>query len=402
MKLVLASQEYPPETARGGIGSQTFQKAHTLAALGHSVIVVSASPDSQRHDYADGAVRVIRIPCVEGFAVNTEPARWLTYSTLVAAELKTLQSHEAIDLIDFPEWGGEGFVYLLNRTQWDCVRVVVHLHGPVVMLAHTIGWPDPQSDMFRIGTLMEELSIRRADAVMSSSRCSARWCAEHYQLDRNATPILHAGIDCELFSPRHIAKEARPTVLCVGRVTRNKGAHTLVEAACRVARRIPPLRLRFIGAVEPRFEFELRGLAQESGCNDMLEFLTHTDRRKLPDHFSRAHIFVAPSRYEGGPGFVFLEAMACGLAAVGCTDSGIAETITHGETGMLVPPDDAEALAKVMQSLLADHCLRDALGREARRYAVAEADSRLCAHRIASFYEAIVGATGRQGSAWRD
>jgi glycosyltransferase involved in cell wall biosynthesis len=402
MKLVLVSQEYPPETARGGIGSQTFQKAHTLAALGHSVIVVSASPDSQRHEYADEAVRVIRIPCVEGFAVNTEAARWLTYSTLVAAELKTLQSHDGIDLIDFPEWGGEGFVYLLNRTQWDRVRIVVHLHGPVVMLAHTIGWPDPQSDMFRIGALMEELSIRRADAVMSSSRCSARWCAEHYQLDLNATPILHAGIDCELFSPQQIAKEARPTILCVGRVTGNKGAHTLVQAACRVARRIPSLRLRFIGAVEPRFESELRGLAQKSGCNDMLEFLTHTDRRKLPDHFSRAHIFVGPSRYEGGPGFVFLEAMACGLAAVGCTDSGIAETITHGKTGMLVPPDDADALAQVMQSLLADHSLRDALGREARRYAVAEADSRLCARRIASFYEAVVGATGGQDPAWRD
>jgi glycosyltransferase involved in cell wall biosynthesis len=396
MNIVLASQEYPPETARGGIGSQTVQKAHNLAALGHSVVVVSASPDSQRHEYADAAVRVIRIPCVDGCAVNTEPARWLTYSTLVAAELNTLQAREAIDLIDFPEWGGEGFVYLLNRTQWDRARVVVHLHGPLVMLAHTIGWPEPESDMFRVGKLMEGLSIERADAVMSSSHCSARWCEEHYRLDRNATPVLHAGVDCELFSPRPVAKEARPTILCVGRVTRNKGAHTLVDAACRLVARFPTLRLRFIGAVEARFEVELRAAAQQAGCSDMLDFVKHTDRRELPEHFSRAHIFVAPSRYEGGPGFAFLEAMACGLAAIGCKESGIAETISHGQTGMLVPPDDAEALAAAMQSLLADGSLRKALGRQARRYVLAEAESRVCARRIASFYESVVRTARRQ------
>jgi glycosyltransferase involved in cell wall biosynthesis len=134
----------------------------------------------------------------------------------------------------------------------------------------------------------------------------------------------------------------------------------------------------------------------------MLEFLAYADRRELPDHFSRAHVFVSPSRYEGGPGFVFLEAMACGLAAVGCRHSGIAETIAHGKTGMLVPPDDVEALARAVQSLLADQALREALGREARRYAVAEADSRVCAGRIASFYEAVVGAASRQEPAWRD
>lgn len=387
---MLASQEYPPETARGGIGTQTLQKARGLSALGHSVIVVSASPDCDRHEYEDAAVRVIRIPCGDRFAVNTEPARWLTYSTLLAAELNALETREPIQLIDFPEWGGEGFVYLLNRTQWNRTRVVVHLHGPLVMLAHTIGWPEPGSDMFRVGEVMEAISIGRADAVMSSSRCSAQWCAQHYKLDPDAIPVLHAGIDCEVFAPRAVPKHARPTIVSVGRVTRNKGADTLVDAACRLAGDFPQLRLRFIGAVEPAFEAELRTGAQRSGCGDLLEFAGQVERDELPDEFSRAHVFVAPSRYEGGPGFVFLEAMACALPAIGCEGSGIAETISHRNTGLLVPPDAPQALASAMRSLLADHALRESLGVAARRYVAAEGDSRVCAQRIADFYEKVL------------
>src|SRR5690348_4235989 len=65
LRLCLVSQEYPPETARGGIGSQTYLKAHGLAALGHRVYVVSGSTDDRAHEYADGPVRVIRIPGFE-------------------------------------------------------------------------------------------------------------------------------------------------------------------------------------------------------------------------------------------------------------------------------------------------------------------------------------------------
>jgi len=84
VKIALVSQEYPPETAKGGIGTQTYLKAHGLAQLGHSVLVISRSTDSDRHEQSDGPVDVIRLPPTP-MAVYTEAADWLTHSHAVAS-----------------------------------------------------------------------------------------------------------------------------------------------------------------------------------------------------------------------------------------------------------------------------------------------------------------------------
>src|ERR1700722_4602973 len=86
MRICLCSHEYPPETARGGIGTQTYLKAHGLAALGHNVHVVSRSIDEKTHRYRDGHVEVTRVPGFEfEMPVHTTEADWLTYSVRVAS-----------------------------------------------------------------------------------------------------------------------------------------------------------------------------------------------------------------------------------------------------------------------------------------------------------------------------
>jgi len=62
MRIALVSQEYPPETAHGGVGTQTYLRAHGLASLGHKVFVISHSVNEQRQEYTDNSVQVIRIP----------------------------------------------------------------------------------------------------------------------------------------------------------------------------------------------------------------------------------------------------------------------------------------------------------------------------------------------------
>ena len=77
---------------------------------------------------------------IQGFddelPIATDAVRWLTYSVRVAAELAALHSQAALDLVEFPEWGCEGYVHLLNRTEWNRIPTVIHLHGPIVMFAH--------------------------------------------------------------------------------------------------------------------------------------------------------------------------------------------------------------------------------------------------------------------------
>ena len=139
MRIGLIAQEYPPDTAKGGIGTQTYLKAHGLTALGHNVRVISRSAVKQRSVHEAEGIRVIRVPST-WMPVYTELADWLSYSQRVAEEIAAQHAHEAFDILDFPEWACEGYVHLLNRSEWNWIPTVLHLHGPLVMLARTLGW----------------------------------------------------------------------------------------------------------------------------------------------------------------------------------------------------------------------------------------------------------------------
>jgi glycosyltransferase involved in cell wall biosynthesis len=389
LNIGLVAQEYPPETAKGGIGTQTQLKARGLAALGHQVRVISRSTEAKRTERNDGAVRIIRTPSTS-MAIHTELADWLSYSQRVAEEIAVQHALEPFDILDFPEWACEGYVHLLNQSEWSHVPSVIHLHGPLVMLGRTLGWPDPASEFFRIGTQMEAASLRLADAVFSSSDCSADWCADGYGLDRARIPRLHTGIDTSLFRPLPVPKASSPTVLFVGKLVRNKGVEALTDAACEVAKDFPDLRLRLVGRGEDSVVNLLRSKVAKHGLESLLELAGFVRREDLPQELSRAHLFAAPSQYEGGPGFVYLEAMACGLPVIGCRGSGAAEVIRHQHNGLLVDPDDVAALADALRTLLGDPSASMAMGHRAKRFVAEEADTRRCVAEIARFYERVV------------
>jgi glycosyltransferase involved in cell wall biosynthesis len=387
MRIALVSQEFPPETGSGGIGTQAYQKAHWLADRGHEVHVISHSVDGNRHEYGQGKVHVIRIPGHdEILPIAADEVRWLTYSTCVAAELAKLHTVVDLDLAEFPEWGCEAYVHLLNRSESNRIPTAIHLHGPIVMFAHAIGWPDPNSEFFRVARMMEETCLRLADAVFSSSRCSADWCARHYKMDSASIPVLHTGVDTNLFQPLQVAKDRRPTIIFVGRIERNKGVESLVEAGCRLVHKYRDLRIQFIGRGNHNLVRELCHKAASAGHPNLIDLPGYVSRQNVPGYLSRAHVFAAPSEYEGGPGFVYLEAMACGLPVVACDGSGASEIVENNFTGFLVPPRDLDALEKVLDRLLSDESLRTNMGRQAREYVQREASSDDCLRRLEDFY----------------
>lgn len=393
MRIALVAQEYPPETAKGGIGTQTWIKAHGLAALGHDIHVISRAVNSARRDYLDGRVKVTRVPGMMNPAViHTEVADWISYSTAVAGVIAELNSATPFDLVEFPEWACEAWFHLVNRTEWNRIRTAIHLHGPLVMFAHTMGWPALDSEFYWTGTAMESACLRLADAVISSSRCSADWCAKHYGLDASHIPIWHSGVDIGHFAPRPVAKPGRPTIVFAGKLARNKGVHLLVEAASRLVKEFPALRLRLLGKGEEKFVAELKSLSE--GRRDLLEFGGFVDRSALPEELSKADVFAAPSEYEGGPGFVYLEAMACGLPVIACAGSGASEVIQDGQTGLLVPPRNVDALTDALRGLLSDAKRREEMGRCARAYVLAEADSRQCVKKLEAIYASIIAGEG--------
>ena len=191
MRICLVSQEYPPETARGGIGTQTWHKAHTLARLGHTVHVLSCSRTSglNLRTETEAGVTLRRMPppgeeTGRDFPVYTSAAYAVGYTWNVLRHLHHLMRTTEFDVIDFAEYGAEGFAYQLDRTAWNWAPVVVQLHAPLAMLAECLNWPPKDGDLYRVGTFMEGISIERADALMACSANIADFTAAFYGVAR--------------------------------------------------------------------------------------------------------------------------------------------------------------------------------------------------------------------------
>lgn len=368
MTICLVSQEYPPETGGGGIGTQTYLKAQGLSARGHSVHVVAASWDAQHRTYADGAATIHRVgePVlkVPGYEQSTY---WLAYSQAVAEKITELEKTVAFGVIQFADYGGEGFVYQTDTFAYRKAKYVVQMHGPLAMFAEHWGWPEVGGVMHRVGGFMEATSLRYADRLLASSRHTAAYCQKAYGVDTTNAGIVYSGVDVERFSPRNVAGvEGSPRILFVGGMSGGKGITDLIRAAGRLKSRFPRLMLRAIGKGNAEQLAAIGRLLDEHDLRGNFELAGFVPYERLPEQYAWCDFFAAPSVYEGGPGNVYLEAMACGRAVIACDAGGVPEVAPHGETALLVRPRDVAGIEDAIATLSSDVGLRERLGRAGR------------------------------------
>jgi glycosyltransferase involved in cell wall biosynthesis len=169
---------------------------------------------------------------------------------------------------------------------------------------------------------------------------------------RDQAVVIHNGV--ELPPPRDATGDGAPLLLSVTRLKAPKDGVTLARAL----RQLEPgsYRAAIVGDGPDR-----DAVAAELG--DAGELLGARD--DVAEQLARADVFVLSSRSEGLP-MAILEAMAAGLPVVATDVGGIPELVADGETGLLVPPGDADALAAALQRLVADAELRRRLGDAAR------------------------------------
>lgn len=369
MRICLVSQEYPPETGGGGIGTQTYLKAQGLSIRGHEVHVLAASWDHERHDYEDGLATIHRIPYPElrcdGFEESTS---WLAYSTAVAEELWRLQKELSFDIIQFPEYGGEGFIFQTDTFRYRTSKYVVQMHGPLAMFAMYMGWPDPHSTFFRIGSFMEQMVLHHADKLLASSLNTALFCERYYRIQASEAVVIHSAVDTHQFAPLEEQSQFGPRLLFVGNLAGNKGAGASIQAVVRLIGEFPEIRCRLIGRGDSDYVRSLQAMVKDGGAERNVDFLGYVPYKQLPKHYQWCDFFVGPSIFEPGPGNIYLEAMACGKPVIACSSGGTPEVVIDGQTGLLVPPGDCEALTNAIRSLSSDLGLRRKLGTAARRW----------------------------------
>jgi glycosyltransferase involved in cell wall biosynthesis len=147
------------------------------------------------------------------------------------------------------------------------------------------------------------------------------------------------------------------------------------------------VELNIIGS-GPRLD-EYAGLARTLQIMDQVHFLGHVEHGKLPAHYAKADLLVLPSRMESF-GLVLVEAMACGLPVVATRVGGIPEVVEDGVTGLLVPPNDPEALAEGINSLLEDPDRMKAMGARGRERAKEHFTWDTVAKRLVSLYTEVL------------
>jgi glycosyltransferase involved in cell wall biosynthesis len=228
---------------------------------------------------------------------------------------------------------------------------------------------------------LERRSLRRASVVVFTSAHIQRLAeARGYAVKRGI--VVPNGVDLRHFSPSLRPREGPPMVLFVGRLDDQKGIDVLLEAWRRLQGRA---ELRLVGAGWK--EGEYRGLARRLGLSGVI-FEGHVPRDRLPELLAQAQLLVLPSRYENLP-LSLLEAMSCALPVVATRVGGIPELVAHGETGLLVPPDDPDALAAALGRLVDDAPLARRLGDAARRTVESTYSWEAVGTRLAALYEEV-------------
>ncbi|WP_280586743.1 glycosyltransferase family 4 protein [Halorubrum sp. Boch-26] len=160
------------------------------------------------------------------------------------------------------------------------------------------------------------------------------------------------------------ASERPLRAIFVGNLAPRKGLDTLVKG---VARADASVDLTAVGrTVDEDHVAEVRRLVRERGLGDRVRFAGRLSDDALADVLRESHVLAVPSRYEGF-GIVYLEGMSFGLPAIASRAGGANETVTDGETGVLVDPDDPAAVARALDEFAADPDRTAEMGRAARR-----------------------------------
>lgn len=206
-----------------------------------------------------------------------------------------------------------------------------------------------------------QLRLTRAYLVVLSARMctSLKRCG----LEGAGVLLIPNGVDTTYFQPHSEKREANPLVICVAKMRYQKGIDVLLRAWWQVVKQVPRARLLIVG--DGPLLHSLGCLADNLGITDSVEFTGFCVN--VVQQLQRAHIAVLASRWEGMPN-ALLEAMSCGLACIATRVSGSEDLLQDGKYGLLVEPEDTNALTEALLQFLRQSDWGNSYGQRARQY----------------------------------
>jgi starch synthase len=331
VRVDVISREYPPEVY-GGAGVHV---AELVKALRSSIDVVVRAFGEPRTE--------------EGVFSYSTPAGLQGAN----AALKTLGT----DLEIANDVAGADVVHSHTWYANAAGQIASRLHGiPHVVTAHSLEplrpWKAEQlGGGYRLSSWIEQTSFESADAVIAVSHGMRSDILRSYPaLDPERVSVVYNGIDLEKWKPvtdDDILAElgidpARPTVVFVGRITRQKGLPYLLRSIERLSPDVQVVLCAGAPDTPEILEEVASGVRELQKTRSGIVWIDRLlDQRTLSVVLTSATVFVCPSVYEP-LGIVNLEAMACGLPVVGTATGGIPEVVDDGVTGVLVPIEQVQ------------------------------------------------------------
>lgn len=375
-KVALFSKEYPPHVY-GGAGVHVEYLSRALAkTMDVEVRCFGDQHSSEPHLHIRG------YPQWDETKRTTDP-RFVGAVDAYARSLAMAKDNLDADLVHCHTWytdiGG-----VIASKLWGI---------PYILTIHSLEplrpWKVEQlGNGYHLSAWMERMAIEQADAIVAVSQETKADVLRFFDLDPARVHVIHNGIDLEEYRAvsgtdvlsRQGIDPARPFVLFVGRITRQKGIMHLVNAIPKID---PALQIVLCAGAPDTPEIgqemadSVAGIALErSGVIWIRDMLPRPDVIQLYTH---ASVFCCPSVYEPF-GIINLEAMACGTAVVASNVGGIPEVVVPGETGLLVDPglvdgsfeprdpqQFADALADAINRLAKDDGLRRRFGVAGRK-----------------------------------
>ncbi|WP_322752814.1 glycogen synthase [Frankia sp. Cas3] len=382
MRVSLLTREYPPEVY-GGAGVHVEYLAREVSRLVNLTV------------HCQGADR----PGSDGITVRAHrPWDQLADAgealRTVSADLSATAAVADADLVHSHTWYANLAGHLASL-----------LYGiPHVMTSHSLEpqrpWKAEQlGGGYALSSWCERVSIESAAAVIAVSEgMRADVLSAYPAVDPAKVHVIRNGIDTDEYAPdpatdvlaRHGVDPEQPSVVFVGRITRQKGVPVLLRAAAELDPRAQLVLCA--GAPDtPQLLAEVTDLVD--GLRDVRKGVVWISgmlaKPEVIQLLSHATVFACPSVYEP-LGIVNLEAMACSTAVVASRVGGIPEVVDNGVTGLLVPPDDPAALAAAVNELLTDPARAAAMGQAGRDRAVAEFGWPAVAEKTARLYQSLV------------
>jgi glycosyltransferase involved in cell wall biosynthesis len=289
--------------------------------------------------------------------------------------------------------------------RWMRELEISHLHASfsatVALIASRIFPITWSFGVYGFGELHDPVSTHLTERIQSALfvRSISKYGRGQLMLscDRNQWPkLLYSplGIDVSGFArgERNPADRSPAHLLCVGRLSQEKGQAVLLEAVASLLCQTYSLRLHIVGDGPDRGWLE--NYAKQLGVSAHVVFEGWVDSRRLAELYSQTDMFVLPSLAEGIP-MVLMEAMAMEIPCVAPRISGIPELIDHGVDGLLFAVADVDELCGAVRTLLDSSEVRNRIGKKAREKVLREYDMARNTERFATLVEKQLNPSAR-------